>query len=133
MVIEDDRDDQELLEETFSSLSYPNQVIFFRNGDEALTYLKKANTPPVLIISDVNMPKVDGFEVKKEINGSRQLQNLHIPFVFFTTSARREAVVSAFALSDQGFFSKPYNMEDLRKTIKTIVDYWLRCHTPGVY
>jgi CheY-like chemotaxis protein len=130
IVIEDDRDDQELLEETFSSLNYPNPVIFFTNGNDFLEYLGKTRTSPALIISDINMPKIDGFEIKRAINGNKDLQKLHVPFVFFTTSAQKSAVSDAFSLSDQGFFSKPNSMENLRHTIKTIVDYWLASHTP---
>jgi CheY-like chemotaxis protein len=132
MIIEDDRDDQALLEETFFSLNYPNSVIFFTNGNEALEYLHKASTPPALIISDINMPQVNGFEIKQKINGNMELQKRHIPFVFFTTSSQRDLIVDAYSLSDQGFFSKPNSMAALRDTIKTIVDYWLRCCTPHV-
>jgi hypothetical protein len=46
VVIEDDRDDQELLEETFKVLNYPNKVIFFSDGYEALKYIEKTETPP---------------------------------------------------------------------------------------
>jgi CheY-like chemotaxis protein len=133
MIIEDDRDDQELLEETFSTLNYPNEVIFFANGIEALEYLDKTSTPPALIISDINMPVINGFEIKKKINRDSDLRNRCIPFIFFTTAAQKCAVVDAYSLSDQGFFSKPNSMENLRNTIKTIVDYWLRSYTPALY
>lgn len=72
MIIEDDTDDQELLEETFSALQYPHPVIFFSNGNDALKYLHETSTPPVLIISDINLPKINGFEIK---NGSTKVLN----------------------------------------------------------
>jgi CheY-like chemotaxis protein len=133
MIIEDDMDDQELLEETFSILNYPNPVIFFKNGHEAIQYLHKAPAPPVLIISDINMPVMDGFEIKEKIMNTRELQQLQIPFVFFTTAAQQTAVTKAHRLSDQGFFMKPNTMEELQQTIKLIVEYWLGCYTPGLY
>jgi CheY-like chemotaxis protein len=133
MIIDDDADDQELLEETFSSLDYPNQIIFFTNGNDALDYLDKPNIQPALIISDINMPEINGFELKKRISKNKDIQHRQIPFVFFTTSAQKSAVMDAFSLSDQGFFAKPNSMESLRTTIKTIVDYWLNCYTPDVY
>jgi CheY-like chemotaxis protein len=133
LIIDDDLDDQELLEETFSSLEYPNQVIFFTNGNDALEYLEKADTQPALVISDVNMPEISGFELKKKINRSKVIQHGQIPFIFLTTSAERGTVTDAFSLSDQGFFTKPNSMECLRNTIKTIVEYWLNCCTPGAY
>ena len=133
MIIEDDREDQELLEETFSILDYPNSVIFFSNGNEALEYLLETDTPPVLIISDINMPQISGLEVREKINNNTKLQNLQIPYVFFTTSAQKATVVDAFSLSDQGFFKKPTSMHDLQNTVKTIVEYWLGCYTPGLF
>jgi CheY-like chemotaxis protein len=133
MIIEDDMDDQELLEETFSILNYPNPVIFFKNGHEAIQYLHAAPAPPVLIISDINMPVMDGFEIKEKIMNTRELQQLQIPFVFFTTAAQQTAVTAAYTLSDQGFFTKPNTMDELQQTIKLIVEYWLGCYTPTLY
>jgi CheY-like chemotaxis protein len=133
IIIEDDRDDQELLEETFSTLNYPNPVIFFTNGNEALEYLLGANTPPVLIISDINMPTISGLEIKEKINSNTKLQRLQIPYVFFTTSAQRATVVEAYSVSDQGFFTKPNTMRDFQNTITTIVEYWLGCYTPSLF
>ena len=132
MIIEDDRDDQELLEETFSILNYPNPVIFFTNGNEALEYLLEENTPPVLIISDINMPKISGIEIREKINSNKKLQKLQIPYVFFTT-AQKASVVSECSLSDFDFFTKPNTMQDFKKTIITIVEYWLGCYTPSLF
>src|SRR5688572_24671358 len=106
LIIEDDLDDQECLEETFSILDYPNPVIFFSNGNEALEYLLETSTPPVLIISDINMPNISGIEVREKINTNKKLQKLHIPYVFFTT-AQKATVAATCALSDYGFFTKP--------------------------
>jgi CheY-like chemotaxis protein len=133
MIIEDDREDQELLEETFSILDYPNPVIFFTNGNEALEYLLETNTPPVLIISDINMPQISGFEIREKIINDKKLQKLQIPYVFFTTAAQKKTVVDAYSLSDQGFFTKPNTMHDLQNTIRTIVEYWLGCYTPNLF
>ena len=132
MIIEDDMDDQEFLEETFSILDYPNPVIYFSNGNEALEYLLETTTPPVLIISDVNMPKISGIEIREKINSDKRLQKLQIPFVFFTT-AQRAAVVGACSLSDHGFFTKPNTMLEFQNTIRTIVEYWLGRYMPSLF
>lgn len=133
MIIEDDRDDQELLEETFSILDYPNPVIFFSNGADAVEYLLGTDTPPVLIISDINMPKMNGLETRERIISDKQLQRLQIPFVFLTTAAPKATVLDAFALSDQGFFLKPNTIHELQNIIKTIVEYWLGSYTPTLF
>src|SRR5688572_15475822 len=121
MIIEDDMDDQEFLEETFSILDYPNPVIFFSNGNEALEYLLETNTPPVLIISDINMPIISGIEVREKINSNKKLRELRIPYVFFTT-AKKASVVNECSLADHDFFTKPNTMLEIQNTIKTIME-----------
>ena len=126
MIIEDDMDDQELLKETFSDLNYPNPVIFFSNGKDALNYLHQTSAPPALIISDINLPKMNGLEIKNRIYESSELRKLDIPFVFLTTLSESDADANVYSRSDHGFFTKPNTMEDLRNTIKTIAEYWVQ-------
>ena len=133
MIIEDDADDQELLQEAFSTLDYPNTVIFFSNGNDALNYLDQTSVPPVLIISDINMPKINGFELRERINRSQALRKLDIPFVFLSTLSQKEAVANAGSVPDHGFYTKPNSMNDLRNTIKTIVEYWVQRCAPALY
>jgi len=133
MIIEDDMDDQELLRETFCGLDYPNPVIFFSDGNEALNYLRQTSAPPVLIISDINMPKINGFEIRRIINTTPELRKLNMPFVFLSTLSQKDAGADAYFATDHGFFTKPYSMADLRNTIKSIVEYWVHRHTPALY
>jgi CheY-like chemotaxis protein len=130
IVIEDDLDDQELLEETFSILQYPNPVIFFTNGNEAIEHIEQSEVKPVLIISDINMPGIDGFEVRKKILENERLKKLFIPFVFLTTGGHLKAVHDAYLLSCAGFFKKGNTMEELRRTLKTILEYWQTSYVP---
>ena len=60
VIIEDDRDDQDLLLEVFTKLNYKNEVIFFIDSEKALEYLNRTDISPFLILSDINMPKLDG-------------------------------------------------------------------------
>jgi CheY-like chemotaxis protein len=60
IVIEDDKDDQEMLRAAFAKLNYPNEICFFDNGQLALDYLNRTDIIPFLILSDINMPVLDG-------------------------------------------------------------------------
>lgn len=133
MIIEDDMDDRELLEETFRVLNYANPVVFFSQGSDALNYLHQASVPPVLIISDINMPKMNGFEIREAINRNHELRKLDIPFVFLTTLSQKDAVANGCSVTEHSFFTKPYRMTDLRNTIKTIVEHWVQRHTPAFH
>ncbi len=133
IVIEDDIDDKELLEEIFVKLGYINKIIFFADGNEALEFLNKTEEPPFLILSDINMPKINGFELRNKVFTNEQLHIKCIPYLFFTTSATKQSVIDAYALTVQGFFVKPNSVQDLENTIKKIVEYWQHCIAPSHY
>jgi CheY-like chemotaxis protein len=133
IIIEDDKDDRDILNMVFGKLDYPNDVIFFPGGEEALSYLDNNNVRPFLILSDINMPKMDGFELRSAIFSNEQLHTRCIPYLFFTTGANKQSVEDAYAMSVQGFFVKAGLMDDLENTIRKIVDYWRECIAPSDY
>ena len=133
IVIEDDLEDQELLEETSKVLNYPNQVIFFSDGFKAIEYIEKTSVTPFLIISDVNMPTINGFELQRKFRDNEILRARCIPYLFLTTSAHPAMVRDAYAMATQGFFIKPNTMADLRDTIRRIIEYWQQCFSPEQY
>jgi CheY-like chemotaxis protein len=133
IVIEDDSDDQEILAEVFKNLNYPNEIIFFLDGYKALEYITDSNVQPFLILSDINMPKLNGFELRRKIHNNEELRVRCIPYLFFTSGADRKAVTDAYSMSAQGFFIKPSKMGHLENTIRKIVDYWLECYAPNQY
>src|SRR4030088_1580235 len=124
IIIEDDMDDQDILVDIFKKLNYENKINYFTDGNEALDYLNDTEVQPFLILSDINMPKIGGFELRNKVFTKQALHTKCIPYLFFTTGSNKKAVMDAYALSVQGFFIKPSNLEDLHKTIKIIVEYW---------
>jgi CheY-like chemotaxis protein len=133
IVIEDDMDDQQVLVEIFQKLGYKNEIVYFEDGNMALEYLNKTDIHPFLILSDVNMPKINGFELRSKVFTNEQLQTKCIPYLFFTTATTKKAVLDAYAMSVQGFFIKKNTMDGLENTIKKIVDYWQECIAPNQY
>jgi len=133
IVIEDDIDDQEILVEIFNDLGYVNKIIYFSDGNDALDFLNKSDVLPFLILSDINMPRINGFELRNKIFTNEQLQTKCIPYLFFSTSATKKAVIDAYALSVQGFFIKPVSVKELENTIRKIVEYWQECIAPSQY
>jgi CheY-like chemotaxis protein len=131
IVIEDDEDDQDFLKEVFQKLKYPNDLLFFYDGQEALDFLNKTETIPFLILSDINMPKLDGFALRTKLKTDAQLDIKCIPYLFFSTALNQKAVIDAYSLSAQGFFVKQTSMAELEKTITVIMEYWKRCAAPN--
>ena len=131
IIIEDDLDDQELLSEVFEHLGYKNEIIFFGDGQKALDYLTGTDIEPFIIFSDINMPKLNGMELRAKIHQNEDLRLKSIPYLFFSTIAEQANVIDAYSKSVQGFFVKPSSFEELTDTIKTIVEYWLKCVSPN--
>ena len=131
IIIEDDLDDQEMLSEVFSVLDYKNEIIFFADGEKALEYLTGKTVEPFIIFSDINMPKLSGMELREKIHQNEDLRIKSIPYLFFSTSAEQQNVIDAYSKSVQGFFVKPTNYQEIKETIKTIVDYWNKCVSPN--
>ena len=133
VVIEDDADDQEILTGIFNKLDYKNSVIFFSDGEDALAYLLETKTKPFLILSDINMPKLSGFELRQKIHSNEDLNLKCIPYLFFTTTSNQKAIIDAYSQSVQGFFVKANSIDKLEHTIKTIIEYWKECEAPILY
>ncbi len=131
LIAEDDPEDQEVLKEVFSSLGIKNQLRFFENGKELLNYLLTTTEQPFLIISDVNLPGMNGHEVKKRINENVMLRVKSIPFIFLTTTVDPTVLENAYLLMVQGYFQKENTIEGITKQIRNIMEYWISCKHPN--
>jgi CheY-like chemotaxis protein len=131
VIIEDDEDDQLFLAETFKNLAYVNEIIFFKDGQDALNFLTDSIIEPFIILSDINMPKMNGLELRQMIHDNEDLRLKCIPYLYFTTTADQRHVVDAYSKSIQGFFIKPIGSSQMNQTIKKIVEYWQECISPN--
>ena len=131
IIIEDDLDDQEILTEVFKELNYNNEILFYGDGEIALEFLTNTKVEPFIIFSDINMPKLNGVELREKVHNNEDLRLKSIPYLFFTTTAQQEHVIDAYSKSIQGFFVKPSRYEELKRTIRIIVEYWIECISPN--
>jgi CheY-like chemotaxis protein len=131
IIIDDDLDDQDLLRELFAELNLENEVRFFPEGESALDYLTDPAIRPFLIISDVKMPRMDGFELRKQV-AARSSHSKTTPFLFFTTGSTAQVINQAYVNSVQGIFQKPVKYNDWKDTISSIVQYWTTCMAPQI-
>jgi CheY-like chemotaxis protein len=133
VIIEDNEADQRILEEIFKHLNYKNELCFFTEGEAALEFLDKTEKTPFIIISDINMPHINGMELRRKIHENKELSRKCVPFLFFSTGANKQSVTEAYAMSVQGFFRKPDGIEELEETMRKIVEYWKECIAPSDY
>src|SRR4030095_11891249 len=130
IIIEDDIDDQDILADIFKELNYKNKLIFFGDSLQALEYLTDTEIEPFLVLSDINMPKLNGMELREKIHNNEDLRLKSIPYLFFSTSAEKKHVIDAYPSAIRVFFVKPHSYDKLKKTIVKIVEYWQECESP---
>jgi CheY-like chemotaxis protein len=133
IIIEDDEDDQQLFKDAFFELGYRNQLYFFMDGQVALNFLngEGKTLTPFLILSDINMPKLDGFALRDKIRMDAALQIRCIPYLYFSTSLNQNTVITAYEKSIQGFFVKQDTIKGLKEIISVIMEYWKHCASPN--
>ena len=131
LIVDGDKDEWEFLQDAWEGLEYPNQLIFFSDAEEVLSYLQKEKITPFLIICDVNLHKMSGFELKKKLLEDNLINYKSIPFVFFSNTATKAQIEKSYDLGSNGFFIKGKNMEEIKNTLVDIVNYWERSKSPN--
>jgi CheY-like chemotaxis protein len=124
LVIEDDEDDREILQEIFRELGYKNRIMFFSDSTEALDYIRRPEIDPFIIISDINMPKLGGFELRNIILQEELLSDKDIPYIFISNAQDETSIRDANKLSIQGYIHKSADYSSYREKIKNLVEYW---------
>jgi CheY-like chemotaxis protein len=131
LIVEDDIDDQFLLRKVLERLHVESELLFFANGREAWEYLKRTTRTPFMILCDINMPVMNGLELRAKINEDEEIRKKSIPFILLSTAARERDVALAFDLSVQGFFVKESTLNEMEDSLRTIIYYWDRCRHPN--
>lgn len=131
IVIEDDKDDQDILDIVFKELNFINEIIFFLDSEKALAYLTDSPVEPFIILSDLNMPRLSGLELREKIHTNEDLRVKCIPYLIFSTGAEQKYIIDAYSKSVQGFFIKPHSIHKLKSMIKVIIEYWQDCESPN--
>ena len=121
LVADDSRDVVLILEQRLTSNGY--QVITAFDGAEALHKVKQER--PDLIILDVMMPKLNGFQVARMIKFDQQLK--HIPVLLLTARAQQMDKDAGMKMGAEEYITKPYDAEHLLARIH----YWLTHPTPA--
>jgi CheY-like chemotaxis protein len=124
LVIEDDEDDRDILREIFRDLGYKNTIVFFSDSTEALEYLRRPEIEPFIIISDINMPKLGGFELRDIILNEELFMDKDIPYIFISNAQDDQSIKQANRLSAQGYIHKGSDYNNYKEKIRSLVDYW---------
>lgn len=131
VIVEDDADDQYFIRSICEKLGVTAELIFFDDGLSALNYLQATTTKTFLILCDINMPVMNGIELRRKIQEDPHLREKSIPFVFLSTAARPKEVQEAYHLTVQGFFVKASQLSEMERSLELILRYWMDCKHPN--
>ncbi len=131
LLAEDDEDHVVLIRHAFAEADLRNPLFVVWNGEEAIAYLsgtgKYANRDeyplPDLLLLDLKMPRVDGFEVLKWVRQQPGMAALRI--LVLTSSNELRDVNRAYQLGANSFLVKPLDFQDVIQLSKVIQKYWL--------
>ena len=132
LVVEDREDDVLLIQRAFERAKITTALQVVRDGDEAIAYLSgsgkysnRAEYPlPWLVLLDLKMPRVGGFEVLKWVRSQSGLKSLIV--VVLTSSAELRDVNEAYSLGANSFMVKPMDFENAPNLADLINAYWLQ-------
>ncbi|MFT3910963.1 MAG: response regulator [Ferruginibacter sp.] len=130
VLVEDDKDDCEFIINALSEIGVTNEIRCFASPITAIEYLRNTSEIPFIIISDINMPGMNGLAFKRFLNDDALLNAKRIPFVFLSTSAASYLVDEAFNLCVQGYFQKPTALNEYGNIAKAIIEYWKNSKLP---
>ena len=129
-IIDDDQDDQDAIKDIFKELDLKNPLLFFDSGKEMLTCLKSSDLTPFLILCDVNIPEMNGFELRQKLLEDKDLNYKCVPFIFWSTYANNNQIKKAYDLSVHGFFIKGKNFSEMKNSFKILFAYWNESKQP---
>lgn len=127
LLAEDDDDDVRITRRAIRKAEVMATLDVARDGQESLDYLNQTGAfvgahRPDLVLLDINLPRVNGLQVLKQIKQSPELHT--IPTVMLTTSARQEEVNLAYLYGANGFISKPLRFTEFVDVLRTMSIYW---------
>ena len=131
LLVEDNPDDEELTLMALKEAGVQNAVHIARDGAEALAYLFGAEDGetsqrqplPTLILLDLMLPKVNGFEVLEKIRETERTR--YIPVVILTSSDADADVARSYRLGVNSYVRKPVEFTEFVGAVRQVGLYWL--------
>ena len=130
LLVEDNATDAELTMRALRRNNLANNVVWVKNGAEALDFLfcqgayaGRRNDKPKLILLDVKMPKVGGLEVLRQVKSDERTKT--IPVVMLTSSGEEPDIAESYKLGANSYIVKPVDFEQFGETVAKAGLYWM--------
>ncbi len=137
LLVEDNPDDVKLTMRALKKANVLNEVVVAQDGAEAIDYLfgegkytgRDLNQKPQVVLLDLKMPKVDGFEVLQRIRADERTKLL--PVVILTTSSEDKDRVTSYQFHANSFVRKPVDFDQFTEAVRQLGLYWLLLNEPA--
>ncbi|MCF7855707.1 MAG: response regulator [Candidatus Pacebacteria bacterium] len=128
LLVEDNPADVRLTQEALKEGKVHNRLHVVGDGEEAMDFLRRRGeyadeVRPDLVLLDLNLPRKDGREVLAELKDDDDLKR--IPVVILTTSQAEEDILRTYNLHANCYITKPVDLDQFIKVVRSIEDFWL--------
>ncbi|NBE95764.1 response regulator [Nonomuraea sp. KC401] len=128
LLVEDDQGDILLTKEAFDHNKVRNRLNVVNDGEQAMAYLRREGEyrdaiRPDLILLDLNLPRMSGREVLREVKDDPALRT--IPVVILTTSEAEEDILHSYRLHANAYVSKPVDFEQFIRVVRQIDNFFV--------
>lgn len=132
LLVEDSQHDVIIAHQALSRSPFKHRLWVARDGEEALDFLFRRapytdpqRAPrPDLVLLDLNLPKVNGFEVLRAVKNHPELRSL--PVIMLSTSEREEDISTSYLLGANTFIAKPLEFDRFQSIVRVIYEYWVQ-------
>jgi two-component system response regulator len=136
LLVEDNDGDVFLTKRALNKANISNELVIAKNGVEATEYLfgnqakpsPEGKSCPVLILLDLNLPKINGLEVLKRIRDDSR--TCMCPVVILTSSREESDILAGYKLGANSFICKPVDFDQFVAAIRQLGLYWLVLNEP---
>lgn len=136
LLVEDSPDDQTLTLRALKKNNIRNPVVVANDGVEAMDYLfatgghadRDAADPPMLVLLDLKLPKVDGIQVLARLRADPRTEL--VPVVILTSSREERDLIDGYRSGANSYIQKPVDFEDFTDAVRQLGLYWLLLNEP---
>lgn len=136
LLVEDNVEDVELTLRALKKHNFSNRILVVRDGAEALDFIfgsgkysdRHPRNGPKVILLDLKLPKVDGFEVLRRIKSDQRSRA--IPVVVLTSSREERDIVESYSLGVNSYIVKPVDFDKFVQSVSELGLYWLLLNEP---
>jgi len=135
LLVEDDPKDVELTLTGLAEYNLANEVVIVGDGEEALDYLYRRgkyqtrhNGNPAVMLLDLKLPKLNGFEVLQQVRSDENLKM--IPIVVLTSSNEERDLVRSYKLGVNAYVTKPVDFHEFVNAVKELGVFWAVINEP---